>query len=379
MLNEGRIHMDSLYSRIRVPGKLFIAGEYAVLEPDGQCIVVAVDRYVFAEVNRSEKNRIDLPQLGYSDITWIAEGQKLTFNVTGPKLNFIQNTVEICHQYIVESGVRPLPFNLSITSELDDASGKKYGLGSSAAVVVAVVTAILQSQKEVGVITSKDLIFKLAAMAHFKTQGNGSCADIAASTYGGWLLYSPFYGEWLNKRLSEEMSAYTLVNEPWPGLIIQTIQPPKDLRLYIGWTGSEMRTSGMIRQVQDFKNTHPDAYQDFIKTSGVAVSTLVKSFAECDTDLSLQSLMMNRNALMKISDQADAGIETFKLKQLIEIANNYGVGKTSGAGGGDCGIAFIKNVQDSESLKEDWKEALIEPLDLQVATDGAMVYERGKK
>src|SRR5690606_33934899 len=118
-------------------------------------------------------------------------------------------------------------------------------------------------------------------------------------------------------------------------------------------------------------------YQDFIKTSGEAVSSLVNSFAEEDTNLSLQSLKMNRNALAQICEQSDAGIETLKLKQLIEIANKYGVGKTSGAGGGDCGIAFIKNGQDSESLKEDWKEALIEPLDLQVATDGAMVCERG--
>ncbi|WHT47212.1 phosphomevalonate kinase [Sporosarcina thermotolerans] len=379
MANERRVQMDTLSNKIRVPGKLFIAGEFAVLEPDGQCIVVAVDRYVFAEVKRSEENRIDLPQIGYSDITWNAEGNKLTFNVTGPKLNFIQNTIEICHQYILESGVSPLPFNLSITSELDDASGKKYGLGSSAAVVVAVVTAILQSQKEVGIHSSKELIFKLAAMAHFKTQGNGSCADIAASTYGGWLLYSPFYGEWLNKRLQKKMNAYTLVNEHWPGLIIQAITPPKDLRLYIGWTGSEMRTAGMIRRVQDFKNTHPDAYQDFLETSGAAVSSLVKSFTEGDIDRSLLSLMMNRNALMQISDQADAGIETLELKQLIEIANKYGVGKTSGAGGGDCGIAFIKNGQDTESLKNDWKEALIEPLDLRVSTEGATVIGKGKK
>lgn len=53
--------MDSLYHKIRVPGKLFIAGEYAVLEPDGQCIVVAVDRYVFAEVKKAKKIKLIFP------------------------------------------------------------------------------------------------------------------------------------------------------------------------------------------------------------------------------------------------------------------------------------------------------------------------------
>ncbi|MDN4607608.1 phosphomevalonate kinase [Sporosarcina highlanderae] len=373
MANERRVQMDTTYKKIRVPGKLFIAGEYAVLEPDGQCIVVAVDRYVFAEVRRSEENRIDLPQLGYSDITWTAEESKLFFNVTGPKLSFIQNTVEVCHQYISELGVTPVPFNLSITSELDDPSGKKYGLGSSAAVVVAVVTAILNSHKEVGIQPTKELIFKLAAIAHFKTQGNGSCADIAASTYGGWLLYSPFYGGWLNERVQANVNAYALVHEPWPGLIISSIVPPKDIRLYIGWTGSEMRTAGMIQRVQDFKDKNPVGYKDFIDSSRAAVSSLVKSFTEGNTNLALQSLSMNREALLQLSDQSDANIETPKLKQLIEIADKYGAGKTSGAGGGDCGIAFIQKGQDAESLKNDWKKVFIEPLDLKVSLEGAMV------
>ena len=38
---------QSIYC-IRVPGKLMIAGEYAVLDPNYKCMVVAVDRYITA-------------------------------------------------------------------------------------------------------------------------------------------------------------------------------------------------------------------------------------------------------------------------------------------------------------------------------------------
>ena len=38
---------------IKVPGKLMIAGEYAVLTPGNVAMVVAVDRYIAAEISQS--------------------------------------------------------------------------------------------------------------------------------------------------------------------------------------------------------------------------------------------------------------------------------------------------------------------------------------
>ncbi len=42
-------------------------------------------------------------------------------------------------------------------------------------------------------------IFKLAALANINVNPKGSCGDIAASTFGGWLVYKTFYKDWVLK------------------------------------------------------------------------------------------------------------------------------------------------------------------------------------
>lgn len=374
---KGRVCLDAPTYDIRVPGKLFIAGEYAVLEPEGQCIVIAIDRYVFAQVQRSVENVVNLPQLGFTAMTWHEVNGELQFNENAPKLAFIQNAIKICHQYIRQSGKKPVPFSLSVESELDDVSGKKYGLGSSAAVVVAVITAVLRCHEELGVQSSKELIFKLAAIAHFSTQGSGSCADIAASTYGGWLHYSTFHAGWLVQQLQDHVDVVTLVEKEWPGLQLTTIDPPNDLILCVGWTGSEMATSRMIDRIRELQINKPHLYEEFLQQSKNAVYEMVENIANGNTIGVLQSLTKNRLLLKQLSEDADAHIETAKLKELIRIANLYGAGKTSGAGGGDCGIAFVNNLENANAVKAEWKLTQIEPLELSVSKEGAIVIGEG--
>ncbi|WOV89017.1 phosphomevalonate kinase [Sporosarcina oncorhynchi] len=370
--------MDTPLFEIRVPGKLFIAGEYAVLEPEGQCIVAAVDRYVYAKAQVSGRNHVDLPQLGHSAITWEELDGRLLFSENAPKLTFIQNAITICHQYISGAGLKSVPFTLSIHSELDDVSGKKYGLGSSAAVVVAVITSVLRCHENVGIKPTKELIYKLASIAHFVTQGNGSCADIAASTFGGWVHYRTFDAEWLLGHLQNEADIYSLVQEDWPGLQLNAVTAPKNLLLCVGWTGSEMSTSKMIVKIQQLQNNKPHLFDAFIQESSVAVSSMVQDFADGNVRAAMQSLTRNRLALMQLGNEANAEIETPKLKELIRIADRYGAGKTSGAGGGDCGIAFMDSMENAAAVKTEWKLAQIEPLDLSVSIDGACLIGKGK-
>ena len=85
-------------------------------------------------------------------------------------------------------------YHLKIDSELDSPDGKKYGLGSSAAVTVATIKALSEFYE---LNLSKEHLFKLASIAHLNVQGNGSLGDIAASVYGGWIAYHSFDKECL--------------------------------------------------------------------------------------------------------------------------------------------------------------------------------------
>src|SRR5699024_2172046 len=164
---------------IKTPGKLMVAGEFAVLEPHHQLIVMAVDRYLSTTIRDNDKNEVHLEDFKLYNQRFHFNGEQVVFEKEGPAIRFVKGALTTVFQYLQEKGIQPTSFSLSIQSELDDqVTGQKYGLGSSAAVVTSVVTAVLA--KFLRRKPDQELIFKLAAISHVKTQGNGSGADIAA-------------------------------------------------------------------------------------------------------------------------------------------------------------------------------------------------------
>lgn len=94
-----------------------------------------------------------------------------------------------------------------------------------------------------------DQLFKLAAIAHFEVQGNGSLGDIATSVFGGWLEYHSFDRQWL-KTARHNYSLSELLAKNWPGLKIKSLPVFDRLNLLIGWTGSPASTSNLVDKVE---------------------------------------------------------------------------------------------------------------------------------
>jgi phosphomevalonate kinase len=360
--------------RVKVPGKLMIAGEYAVLEPNQKAVVIAANRYVTAHIEASGQNRLSLPQLGLEDITWDTSDEEVHFSVSDSRLGFIKNSISVTHRFLGEKSVILHPFQLRLESELDDPStGKKYGLGSSAAVVAAVISSVLSLHSKENEPPSLDEIFKLSAIAHLKTQGNGSGADIAAAVYGGWLEYSAFNTAWVLGELENGRNLTEMIERPWPHLSIRTLNPPPMLQLAVGWTKESASTSPMIRKVQSFRDEKPEVYREFLAESSIAVAQLVRSFDRKDCSEAIGSLAQNRRALLKLGENAGIAIETEKLKTLCSIGEKFGSSKPSGAGGGDCGIAFLEDDAKRQELYRAWREEDITPLDLCISKMGVSI------
>lgn len=353
---------------VKVPGKLFIAGEYAILEPGQEAIVIAVDRYVKVTVQKSDNNELSLPQIGYPSVRWEWKNGQVHLDEESRRLAFAKSALQVTLKFLSEQGKNIENFSLTVGSQLDDGLGKKFGLGSSAAIVVAIISALLHLHK---VSVEKEGLFKLASIAHYKTQGNGSCADIAASVFGGWIRYSSFRPEWLLKELEEGTTLTKLVQKPWPYLVIQPLPRPDFFELCIGWTKVSAKTGPMVAKVQQLKKTDQESYRQFLKESKEAVDLTIEGLYQQNIDMVIEGLANNRMTLKKLGEKAREKIETPHLTTLIEIANRYGSGKSSGAGGGDCGIAILKNEKYRSKLEEEWKEAGIEPLNLKVSTTGA--------
>lgn len=360
---------------IKTPGKLMIAGEFAVLAPYQPLIVTAVDRFVTTEIERASENRVTLVDFALHNLRWEYNDKHVTFHANDKRLSFIRDALATTLQYIEENNVTPTPVSITIMSELDDhKTGLKYGLGSSAAVVTAVVTALLTYFLKDKV--KNELIFKLAAISHIKTQGNGSGADVAASTYGGVLHYTSFQAEWLQEQLQKIDCLSELVRKKWTYLTIENVQFPENVQFCVGWTGSPASTGNLVAQILTLKSKKPDVFQSFLDKSNNAVQTILQGMKENDVPTFLDGIKKNRAALVELANEAEVLLETDKLRMLSEITEQFsGAGKLSGAGGGDCGIGFIHEGTSIKSLYEKWQEATINPLNLHVSKVGSQAIE----
>ena len=227
---------------------------------------------------------------------------------------YILSGIRITEQYAQELGKKMRCYDLKIDSELDSPSGKKYGLGSSAAVTVATVKALCQYY---GLNVTLDQLFKLAAIAHFEVQGNGSLGDIATSVFGGWLEYHSFDRQWL-KTARHNYSLSELLAKNWPGLKIKSLPVFDRLNLLIGWTGSPASTSNLVDKVELSKEERRKKYLEFVHESSKCVEQMEASFQKHDLPGIQQCLRKNRQLLENLHEITGVEIETPTLKYLIK-------------------------------------------------------------
>lgn len=347
---------------IKTPGKLYLAGEYAVIEPGTPAIISAVNRFVHLKISPAQnEGTIYSHQFQPQPVKWkrtSCNQLKLDQQVA---LDFVLEAIRITEKYAQESGKSLSYFHLGIDSELDSNNGKKLGLGSSAAVTVGVVKAL---SKFYHLKLSTLQLFKLAAIAHYNVQGNGSLGDIAASSFTGLIAYYSPDRNWLINQSQQSMAK--LINVKWPHLHIERLSPPS-ATLIVGWTGSPASTKYLVNEV---KKRSYAKYNGFIQQSYKCVNDLITAIKEDNFDSIKNLINLNRKLLNELGSFSDVQLETPRLKKLVDIIIKFnGAGKISGAGGGDCGIGFINHSSNKQSIFEHWKQNDILPLELTTFTN----------
>ncbi|EHO51082.1 phosphomevalonate kinase [Lentilactobacillus kisonensis DSM 19906 = JCM 15041] len=349
---------------VKAPGKLYIAGEYAVVETGYPSIIVALNQFVTVEISRSKSyGSIVSKQYRDDSVFWRRQGDQMILDNRDNTFNYIISAIRLTEAY-AQALNRPMDlYDLRINSDLDSPNGKKYGLGSSAAVTVATVKALCQFYQ---LPLTKSQLFKLSAIAHLDVQGNGSLGDIAASVYGGWIAYRSFDRNWLIAARSEQ-SLTELVNQPWPHLQITQLTPPRDLRLIIGWTGTPASTSHLVDKVAIQKSRQHQVYDQFLMESKKCLEELIQGFKDGSLETIKTGIKRNREILQHLAAFTKVAIETPTLKKMCDIAvENSAAAKSSGAGGGDCGIVVIDKHTDVDSMIQRWQENGITRLSLSV-------------
>ncbi|MBM6614590.1 phosphomevalonate kinase [Desemzia sp. RIT804] len=349
------------------PGKLYIAGEYAVVEPGHPAILVAVDQFITVSLEATtDMGTILSKQYGNLPVTWKRENDRLVLDKRENPFHYILAAIEVTESYVKSFGKELSFYHLSVDSELDSSNGRKYGLGSSAAVTVATVKGILRFyglQHE-----TNETIFKLAALAHLSVKSNGSCGDVAASVFGGWLAFTTFDPKWVLEK-QQQFPVREVIESDWPYLSFKPLTPPTELRLLIGWTGSPASTSHLVDEVTNKRTQDTLAYDEFLKASAICVQEMIHGFEAKDIPKIQSEIRRNRSLLKKMSQSTGVVIETSALTHLCKLAEKFnGAAKSSGAGGGDCGIVIFDRRDGVLSLMTAWEEQGITNLPLHVYT-----------
>src|SRR5699024_11234796 len=76
--------MSNKSMTIKVPGKLMIAGEFAVLEPYQKLAVMAVDRFVYAQIQASDINSLTLENFNINT-GWDFDGTSVSIASENPR------------------------------------------------------------------------------------------------------------------------------------------------------------------------------------------------------------------------------------------------------------------------------------------------------
>ena len=354
----------------RAPGKLYIAGEYAVVEPGHRAVLVAVDRFITVRITPCSPSgeyagTISSRLYANGSRSWRRRPQDGQAEAVGGEDDYIISAIRVVEALVTQGGGRPGSFDLSVSSELEEDDGRKLGLGSSSAVTVATVRAVATFY---GMAADDLTVYKLAMLASDTVQPIGSGGDIAASAMTGWVAYTSPDRSWLRRARQQAEGGHSvsdLVAADWPGLSVRRLPSPS-LRLQVGWTGAPASTPALVADVQA-RSHGADDYAVFLRDSQDCLARLITAIEDDDTVRIMRQIARNRALLAGLSRISDRAIETAELGRLVEIALNHGAAaKSSGAGGGDCGIALCPPATDQAALRAAWETAGIHPLDLSV-------------
>lgn len=352
----------------KAPGKLFIAGEYAVVEPGHGAIVAAVSRSLTVTIDEAASvGTLTSTQNPDVIVEWTRSREQFCAKGDHP-YKLVEEAILVAEQYISECGTPTNAlYSLSITSELDDAKrGIKYGLGSSGAVVVATVQAILDFYK---ILRTPLLVYKLSVLTNLRLSQRGSFGDIAASSFRGMVYYtspdrSAVLEQLQNKSIKE------ICDSDWKDLTIERLPEIPDFTLLVGWTGQVAITDSLIQATEKKRKVATDSefYKEFLKKSHAIVQELQKAWNNEDIPALQEGIRANRALLNEFAREMQLEIETPALQTLCDLAEQVGAcAKTSGAGGGDCGICFTQNEQQRQQIENQWAKAQIQVLPLSIA------------
>jgi phosphomevalonate kinase len=294
------------------PGKIVLAGEYAVLW-GAPAISMAVNRRALATVSPNDVGECRLATPGFD-----GDGG---FRIVDTVAN---------------DGRPACDLELDSTAFVED--GKKTGIGSSAALTVALLAATQETTD----------VYAAALAAHSRLQGGaGSGVDVASAVHGGLIEY-----ECTNRS-------------------VRRLSWPRDLLFRVIWSGVPASTTERVEQLA---NRTTKASRSALL---LAAPRIRDAWVAGDADAILAEYVGYIGVLRQFSVDHDLGIFDAGHDELTDAAMADGlVYKPAGAGGGDIGILFGRDTADLDAFLQHRADMIHGVLSCELEPDGVRLESR---
>jgi phosphomevalonate kinase len=318
--------------RFVAPGKLMIAGEYAVLGPSGEALAVAVQAGVTLDAFPASVWELARAEDG---TTW----REPDGSAAVPEaLRFAHAAWTTARAALAAGDATPPPPHRLVTRPDGDAGtgDRKPGVGGSASATAA-VTAALFGLAGRDVPAERAAILAAALRAHRAAQGGeGSGYDVATVVHGGLVHW-------------RRGAAAAL---PWPD----------GLHVLAGYSGRSARTVGFLQRVESLRAADAARLAAELDALAAPVRALLAAFGAASVPAVLQSVRDCHDALAAWDRAHGLGIVTAEIAQLRALAAAEGAAaKVSGAGGGDSVLAFAADPSVLDATARAWRDAGFRP------------------
>ncbi len=276
-----------MVSIAEAPGKIIISGEHFVVH-GSNALAAAIDKTVKVYSETSDKNSI------------LSRVDNQVFNIRIKPIN----PVSVVRNKILEYLNRKERIKITIESNIPRGSG----LGSSSAISVATAASVASLFGEK---LDKKTLYNIAFEGEKIIHGNPSGIDVAASVYGGLILFNkntvPTNIDLLNK-----------------------------LQIIVSISGKTRQTSRMINHFTSTSNKLPYHFQSLVHSSSVLTHEAVNCLITQDLE-KLGAIINFYNSIL-----SSFGLGTKITDRMIETCLEHGAygAKITGAGGGGSIIAI---------------------------------------
>lgn len=325
------------------PGKLFLTGEYAVLE-GAPALLAAVDVRATCRLTPSSSAtwRLHTPPVSSSPAVFsVSHGEMRWKNGRVPLFDAAWQALSAPYRDALAASGGDIVLDTSAFFR----GGHKLGLGSSAAAMTALLGVLWRAA---GDLPPQPQALAMLAAAHAIWNGGGSGADLAASLVGGTFLYR------------REPRTVTPVALPAVGIVPV-------------WTGAPASTSGFLRRLASFREASPAVFRERLAAIAAQAEAAARAAHADEVPAFLTAFEASGAALHALGKAAGLDIWSEPHRRIAAIVREHGgCYKPSGAGGGDVGLALLARdaALDLEGLESSLSLAGYTVLPLRLGASG---------